>query len=610
MALNGGTGGSSAAIRAGGAYVELFTKDIGVKSGLKAFEKAFASTAAMASRAGLGAIAAGSAILAPIGAIFQDVIERGDQFQKAADRLGSTSEILSGLGYAAQQSGASFEDLEAASKFLHLSIANANPALREMGLNAQELQQLPLDERFIKLADVFSKVGDETQRTAYATAVLGKNGRQMLPFLLSGAEGIRDLLQEGLEAGAVVSSSDAQNAVKIGDAIDRSWTSAKNAVRAVGAALLPAADQIEEVSRIVMYAAKGAREFINQNRQMVLAAVAVGAGLVAAGGVLVGFAGVMAAASFVAGGLVTALTAAGAVLGFVATPIGALTILAAGAAIGLGYLFATSKEGKSIMADAAAYFSGTADTFRTTWGGIADAMKSGDLELAGQIALAGLDVEWKRGLAALQKEWNDFKAFFVDGWKDALFLAEMAINDWSAAIAKKFVQLAVSIGQSLNSILPKELSQRLGLDVFAVRGFGKAAQGFADRDRQAEENRLVKAREAEQEAANAARQAAQDAANLDVAAAQAELEVLRIIAETYAAVVGAKGPGTPGGLMGDLANSGSRGTFTAAVAGQVLGGNNGIPAKQLKAQEEGNKLLKDGFKGMIDAMNNNGAVFE
>lgn len=55
-------------------------------------------------------------------------------------------------------------------------------------------------------------------------------------------------------------------------------------------------------------------------------------------------------------------------------------------------------------------------TVGTTLGGIMDAFKAGDMALAMEIGMKGIDVAWKRMVLALTEVWVGFKDVVVDGW--------------------------------------------------------------------------------------------------------------------------------------------------------------------------------------------------
>lgn len=130
-----------------------------------------------------------------------------------------------------------------------------------------------------------------------------------------------------------------------------------------------------------------------------------------------------AAAELVGVGL--ALTAAGeaagaiaATIGFLVTPLGLVT--AALVAGGAAYAMYT-QQGQKALADLGPAVSSMKDTVVAAFAGIADALKAGDLALAGQIFWSGLKVEWLKGVDYLQGVWSGFTLFIKDAYESLGF---------------------------------------------------------------------------------------------------------------------------------------------------------------------------------------------
>ena len=120
-------------IRAGAAYVELAVKDSRLVKGLDAAAKKLKAFGA--SVAGLGArlVALGGAALAPVAGMVFHFKDAGDALNKMAARTGVSTEALSELGFAAEQSGADLETLEAGLKAMQRNIVSAAGGSRGRG---------------------------------------------------------------------------------------------------------------------------------------------------------------------------------------------------------------------------------------------------------------------------------------------------------------------------------------------------------------------------------------------------------------------------------------------------------------------------------------------
>lgn len=248
----GGGGGGGAAIRAGRAFVEISANDSQLKSVLAGARKlvfAFAAAAAV----GIGLI--GSAVSTVI-ASFKDVVEHFDKINDAADRLSSSAEDVSALGYAAEQSGSNLEEMTASARAMQKALAENPEAFQKFGLDPEKLKQLGLADQFQAIADALDGVTDPAEKTAAAMALMGRGGQQMIPMLAE----LRKLRGEAGDVGAIVGSADAKNAAKVADSFDRLGTALRNTFRQAGAVLLPFADDIEAIANGLVLALKWARD--------------------------------------------------------------------------------------------------------------------------------------------------------------------------------------------------------------------------------------------------------------------------------------------------------------------------------------------------------------
>lgn len=593
---NSAGGGGSGAIRAGRAFVEMFLEDNKVYRSLEKLKSQFKSLGSFLAKTGGLVAAAGAAVLAPVAGIFKETIGHFDEINKASDRLGATTEAVSGLGYAAEQSGSNLEELEMSAKFLQKNLSDAangskevNDKFRQLGISANQLADLPLDEQFIAVADAISQVQSPADRTALALDLLGRTGTRMLPLLRSRAGGLKELLEEAQAVGAVISKEDADRATQAGDAISAALTGIKNAIRAVGAAFLPEIQTIKEFTGIIIEGAGQVRQWIADHRQLVMAVTAGAVALVAGGIALAGF-GI--AVSLVGTGIGVAI---GLVKGLVAvvlaltTPLG---LVAAGLGA-LGYLWATQTEsGQQFVESTKAGLVELAETARTTFEGIADAVKGGDFGLAFEIALTGIQLEWAKLTRFMTAAWNVFKGVFVDGWHEATTAVSLLMNDFAAGVESVWQQMGTGIGlvfrfmadtalhaieQVLQAIIkntPDKLNKGFREALKEVQDarnqFGEGArddarlqleQNLADieRERLGIERELIRAHQQEQDARNKARQADMKAAQDDVTRLEKQLRELR----QRAADAANKGPNLSG------LGAGAAGSILAGVLGAL-----------------------------------------
>lgn len=498
MANKGSSGGASAgAIRAGAAFVEIFVKDGALQRGLDAAASRVKAFGAKVSGVGLGIFGAGTAALAPVTAAVGQMLDHFGDMKDAADRLNTTTETISALGYAAEQSGASFEDLEAASKELMKTVAEEG---REFGA---------LDDEFVKVADAFEAIEDPAQRTKFLLDVLGKAGLKMAPLLAGGAEGVRELLERAGRVGSVIDSDQAAKAEAAGDALNDVWLTLKNTLMVAAAeAVIPFAGSFQNLVEQIVDAGGAARAWLKENGAIVAAGIAAVAGVTALGAALVALGVSISAAG-------TALSAFAAILGVVTSPLGILVGLVGG----LTAAFLTlTPEGRAFADEVAGYWTDSLHTFTEAWGGMAKALAGGDLALAGRIALAALEVEWLRFVAVAKNVWREFVDFFADGWDQGIGLMTQAVTKFIADLKRQFGGAIRDIGNAM-ATLAEKTGDLHPIKAATFRAIANASA--ADLERAGEGVLSAAFDKADERRADRARAAAADQAA--IAAARAEL---------------------------------------------------------------------------------------
>ena len=480
---NGGGGGQAAAIEAGRASVRLGADQAGLKSDLDKARRMVLGWGKSIAAVGGGLLGAGGSLLGGIGAAFSAAVDKFDAVGEAAARLGTSTEAISELGYAFSKAGASMEEVEAAGKFLNKNLALNADAFEQFGIDAAKLQGMELGEQFEVIADAIAGMDKEMQ-TGAAMSLLGKGGSQLLPLLKKGSAELRAQRDIAREVGASINSLDAENADKVADAMADSWAAVKNTFIAVGAALLPQADRLVMIRHTIVTLVGTVREFINNNREMVLGITLGSAAVAAAGVALIALGGSLAVATFAVGGFMSAFAAAGAVIGAILSPVGLAVVGLAAAGLIVASLVADFADLTPIVETFGAAWTIVADLFKQTWQGIKDAMSGGDMKLALEIGVAGLNVVWKGFLLVMQGAWNAFKDDFVDGWHGAI-----------VEIKVLFGQFTRWMQEQMKGVAETKFGRNLGLQDFVLRGtdsedatraIGRLDQKDRDRARMAE----------------------------------------------------------------------------------------------------------------------------
>lgn len=305
------------------------------------------------------------------------------------------------LGYAAEQSGASVETVASAVESVNNGLLeaaagskSAAAGFEQLGFDVDNLSKLGAEDRFIALGVAIAKIEDPLDRAAAASKVFGTSNQSLIGMFSKGTAGINEMRQEAERLGLVMTGPQAASAKLLTEAYKAVQDSLTGLWRTLGAAVAP---QLAATAQDMASVVKAVTAWVRQNQPLIAQVFKIASGVAAFGTGLAMLAG--------------------------ALPI----ILAVGSALGVGAL-AWDRYGASATT-AINYVKGLvanvwAETTRVL-GGIYDAVKGGDLELAVQVAWAGAQVAWIAGMNAL--------AGITSGRMSGIFSA-LASGDWKSAI--------------------------------------------------------------------------------------------------------------------------------------------------------------------------------
>lgn len=461
---------NSKAIEAGGAFVRLFTDKSPMVRGLKDARATFDNWATGIGSAGAKLLGAGAAGFTGGAVAVKQFADMGSALNDMSVRTGVSVEELSGLKYAAEQNGSSLEALEGGlKKYSKTAVAatqgnkEALDAFRTLGISITELNGMSAEDQLELIGNQLNKIPEGARRSAAAMGIFGKSGADLIPVLTD----LRANMDRAKELGLGWTTEEASNADALGDRLDDLKSVALRTVQVIGSALAPT---VMELSEPLLNAAVATREWIDENPGVIQTVAMVTAGVAGLGVALLGTAGVISVTASAMGVASSAWMAMGAVI---ASPIALPAAL-----LGLGYVVTTqtdigknavkglrdtfpgvssavdavaarASEGFSVIADAAKEVGTTAVT---TWGGITDAVAAGDLELAGQVAMAGLTAvwyvgtqgikdTWYTGVAYVESVWNDFTSGIASTWIETTALIETTAENMYAFFSSMWVDV-------------------------------------------------------------------------------------------------------------------------------------------------------------------------
>lgn len=451
---------SAGAVRQGRVYVEIGADARKLYAALGNINKRIGSIGQTMMAAGSQMMALGAGIATPILGAAAAFSQVGDAVQKMAARTGLSTEAVSALGFAAGQSGTDIGSLEKGVRTMQRTLddaanigGRAAEAFQRLGVDVDALRQMSPEQQFMALAEAIGSVADPGERAALAMQVFGRAGTALLPMFADGADGIQKLVDQASQLGIVMDQQTADSAARLNDSIGELQTALKAIVVTVGAAVAPALSGMASAFAVI---AGQASRYINENREVVQQALAVGAAMVGVGGAITaagfalkalsigisGIAGPLAAtvktvyqlaASFVS-------AAAGAAMYTVKAVVAATTSMAAWIAANAPLAIAVGLLGAAAGAAvyAAGGFSGLADmigggfaaagqnaasvlsdlgaTASATFGGIYEELTAGNLTGAMDILWLGLKAGWLRGTEALMGFVDSWVAGFQNTW--------------------------------------------------------------------------------------------------------------------------------------------------------------------------------------------------
>lgn len=172
----------------------------------------------------------GTAAAGAFAVMARNAINAADETGKAAQKLGLTTEALSGLRHAAALADVSNEQLSTGIKQLSKNLfdtaqgtGEAKSAFDRLGVSAVDSsgKLIGSEQAMRQIADRFADLPDGAEKTALAMKLFGKSGAELIPLLNEGAAGMRESAEEAHLLGQVFTDQGAGNAALFNDNLTR-----------------------------------------------------------------------------------------------------------------------------------------------------------------------------------------------------------------------------------------------------------------------------------------------------------------------------------------------------------------------------------------------------
>lgn len=200
-------------------------------------------------RIGRRAALFGVGLAASLGFAVVKTISLADNLAKVAKRLGLTNAQLQELQLTFKADNVEASQLELGLKFLSNKLGKVKGSTKDL---------LPT---LFQLSDRLHNTADAEERSAIATAYLGKVGSKLIPTLAGGSEALRRQMHEWQELGAVLSDDVIGAAERADDALDRLKAVGSALSMRLFASLIPSVDRL--ATKLTNWIAAN-RELINQ----------------------------------------------------------------------------------------------------------------------------------------------------------------------------------------------------------------------------------------------------------------------------------------------------------------------------------------------------------
>lgn len=195
-----------------------------------------------------------SAISATVfGVMGKRALDAADRVGKLSKQLGVSTEFLSQMSHAAQLTGTNFESFSRGMSQLERNVVNANEgmstqirAFERVGVSAEQLKGLKPEDIFDRVADAIAGIEDPTVKSATAMDLFGRAGRDMIPLLNEGADGMRRMREQADALGLTLDEEQTSAAERANDAITKLMAGVQGATNTLILHFAPAIQAVAE----------------------------------------------------------------------------------------------------------------------------------------------------------------------------------------------------------------------------------------------------------------------------------------------------------------------------------------------------------------------------
>lgn len=210
-----------------------------------------------------GVAVAGVATSGALVSLVKDFANAANHLADMSDRLGIAAEDLSRLHHAAELTGVSTNTLELGLQRMTRRIAEASngagegaKALKALGLNAKELNELDPATQFKVLADALEQVANQGNKVAIAQKLLDSEAIKLLQTMKGGSAAIEEYARQADKLGLTMSGQTAAAGREFNEELIKLKANAQGFANIVLTAVVPSLARFAESIRQVFYTTK------------------------------------------------------------------------------------------------------------------------------------------------------------------------------------------------------------------------------------------------------------------------------------------------------------------------------------------------------------------
>lgn len=159
--------------------------------------------------------AAGAAFMSAAG----DVASYGDNIDKMSQKIGISAEAYQEWDFIAQHSGTSMESLKTSFKTIANAAQDGKEEFKALGISLEDAKKMSTEDLFAATITGLQNMEEGTQRTAIASALLGKGAIELGALFNTSAADTEAMRQQVHELGGVMSNQAVKDAAAYQDSL-------------------------------------------------------------------------------------------------------------------------------------------------------------------------------------------------------------------------------------------------------------------------------------------------------------------------------------------------------------------------------------------------------